>query len=950
MPPPAPTRYDSRGRPLNAAAKPGSAPPAKPGGAPPAKKPGGAPPAKKPGSAPPAKKPGSAPYGSKPGSGPYVPPRSSKPGSAPYVPPHGSSRPGQPLTAAQRDALKTPKQKAEAAKQKVEAARTAEAEPFTIPGQEDTRVAFQKAQKRAPTKAEQAMLKNFVSVAKTAMENQAEANFLGVLLRFQFYLAKLAAPRGKDVEAINAKVNEAMKRNAWSRQFVMISPSGAEGTDDRRGWRWANFSTLDHFMAVQKREPTEAEQKILLKFVKAADAAKARGGSNDEEEFDTLHHKATFFSHNLREPRHADLEKIRRGSAAFTRKHVLEYYANKPKGILGELSEWGHAISKGLTGFLALPGINILAESAGALIHGAATLYKGVTDLVDKVPFIGSGIHSALNLAGGNIIKDADAISRGANISQTALAGLKENLSDASSVASYVTIVTSLVPGIGQVGAGILGALAAANALAQGQSITDSLINAAEQAAMAAIPGGSVGNVVKKVAAEAIAAAKALMSGDSLDQVALDRIRAQLPAEAQKALDVTVALAHGKKLQDIVVDNVKQFGADQLGKLASRGGELLAHSPALQQAAKDLKGTAESGFKLATGTLAHTGISPAALAALRDKLDPSGKVGFDKAISIHSAAAKLGKTAQNTITKNVKNLAPPALQKIATAGDILLKQSPTMQKGLNSLTDKAARDGFKYATGVIASKTPPKAMAEFRNKLSAAARQGFDKAVTTHTMASSDLRLSKRVTALPPQALQQIAARGDAKVKKSPGLQKAASTLKTKPAQDGFKLAAGVLSTRGKSPPPKTLAAISKKLKPEARKGFDAAVAIHKATTGPSSAALQQVASRGDAFVQKSPALQKAASSLKTKPAQDGFKLATGVLSTSRDITPKTLDDYSSKLKPEAKKGFDAAVAAHATIPAPRAPTPALPSYAEEETLLASIATIPDSTLQALQA
>jgi len=626
------------------------------------------------------------------------------------------------------------KARAKAAAERAKEAAKAEAEPYTIPGQDDTRVAFQKVQGRMPNAAELRSLRGHVRLARAAMDSSSEKDFIRAILELQFYIGRLAEPRGSDLKAIDDQVRSIMAESARMKTFVIGD-----------GWNTGTFDTYGYFNKYQRRKPTPDEERTILHHVRTANKALAQG---DEPNYQLPRQWIRFFGHNARNPSRVEYRRIVDSANQIVQAHIADYYAHKPHGFLGHIeeafSDLGHALTSATDSFLKLPGVSILADATGSIIHGAEKLYHDATDLVDKIPFVGSALHAGMNLMGGEALELSDKIASGENISQLAMTGLKETLADANTVSSYVTAVTSFVPVAGQIGAGIKGALAAANALSQGRNITDALVQAAEDTALSAIPGGSVGDIVKKGAVEAIAAAKALIAGESLDQVALERLRANLPGgdEIKKAFDVSVALAQGRKLQGIIIDGVKTMGADALGKLASQGSELVQHSQVLQDAAKTARNIgekAEEGFHLATGALARTGVPPEALSILRQKLDPEGKVGFDKAVLAHASATALGKKTQELIVHKINTLPALGLQKFAAKGEEHVNQSKDLRSRAQALPDKKHQDGFKLATGVLAhTQVPPRAILAFAKKLNPPALHGFDKGIAANRLARKD--------------------------------------------------------------------------------------------------------------------------------------------------------------------------------------------------------------------
>lgn len=105
-----------------------------------------------------------------------------------------------------------------------------------------------------------------------------------------------------------------------------------------------------------------------------------------------------------------------------------------------------------------------------------------------------------------------------------------------------VESVISLVPGIGPE---ISSAIALGISLAEGNNITQALLDAT----MAALPGGPLVELATKTA---YTAASDIAKGKPIADIGLDVVRANLPGapESQAAFDTVFALAHGKTLQD----------------------------------------------------------------------------------------------------------------------------------------------------------------------------------------------------------------------------------------------------------------------------------------------------------------------------------------------------------------------------------------------------------------
>ena len=143
-------------------------------------------------------------------------------------------------------------------------------------------------------------------------------------------------------------------------------------------------------------------------------------------------------------------------------------------------------------------------------------------------------------------------VARGENILKAAKKAGQAGIGDVRESLRFAAMVAPFVPGIGT---GAAAALAAANALASGERISDALIAAARNA----VPGGALAQTAFDMAAN-------LAKGKKLSEAVLDAARSRLPGgpAAKAAFDSALALAKGKSLQD---------------SLIAGGGRLLPKSP-----------------------------------------------------------------------------------------------------------------------------------------------------------------------------------------------------------------------------------------------------------------------------------------------------------------------------------------------------------------------------------
>ncbi len=196
------------------------------------------------------------------------------------------------------------------------------------------------------------------------------------------------------------------------------------------------------------------------------------------------------------------------------------------------------------------------AQNMQKLIPGGGGFFR---DLGSAVSTVGKGLGSvataaysvgkgAVNVVGGaaNIVgklalspvRLATDIAQGKNVLKAFSDTVKRDLQSAKELAPYAQAVLSVVPGVGQ---GVNAAIAAGAALAQGQNITDALV----QGVKGMVPGGPL-------AQKALETAYNVAKGQSITDAALNVLRDQVPAgPARTAFDTGVALAHGKNLQDV---------------------------------------------------------------------------------------------------------------------------------------------------------------------------------------------------------------------------------------------------------------------------------------------------------------------------------------------------------------------------------------------------------------
>jgi hypothetical protein len=269
---------------------------------------------------------------------------------------------------------------------------------------------------------------------------------------------------------------------------------------------------------------------------------------------------------------------------------------------------------------------------------------------LNRIPVVGSGLSSVFELTSGGPLKLASSVAAGDKIDKAAYKVLKDRVKAVQDVAPYVQTVVSFVPGVGQ---GISGAIGAANALSKGQPITQAIIAAAR----GAVPGGPIATAAFDVATAAIQgkpvdeamlqaiplppeqkqyiiqgvlAAKDIAMGKKVDEAIFNRGRNVLPFEAQKALDIGVALAQGQKLQEIAKNAIPAV----IPTLAKVGTQSAATNALFKVGSQHLTNTpdVQRGFHIGLGTAKYKA-TPTMLTAIRNNLAPNETKGFDLALS-----------------------------------------------------------------------------------------------------------------------------------------------------------------------------------------------------------------------------------------------------------------------------------------------------------------------------
>lgn len=294
-----------------------------------------------------------------------------------------------------------------------------------------------------------------------------------------------------------------------------------------------------------------------------------------------------------------------------------------------------------------------------AVNNAGKGIVKGLdkaTKSIGKVPVVGGGLKGVFVLTVAPI-KLTGKIANGDKLTGAVLDHFKSQIGAAKDVAPYVQTVIGVVPGLGTVASGAIGA---GLALANGQPITQALVAATK----GALPGGPLAQSVFSVAESAIQGkpiaeiglsaipgmndtqrkaivaavnvAKDVAKGKKVTDTVYQNAMKQLPNEAQKALTIGIALGHGANLQKTLVKNVK---LDDVKAFGSLGGKIAPKNPVFNAGLNTLKDVkVKTGFKVGMG-LSTAKLKPIDIVAVRAKLPPKQKKGFDMAMATANGLA-----------------------------------------------------------------------------------------------------------------------------------------------------------------------------------------------------------------------------------------------------------------------------------------------------------------------
>jgi hypothetical protein len=315
--------------------------------------------------------------------------------------------------------------------------------------------------------------------------------------------------------------------------------------------------------------------------------------------------------------------------------------------------------------------VHAAGKAVGVPTHAALSVAlfpeKELAKGAERVPGIGKPLSSVIRL-GSAPMRLADSISQGDRVDRATIATLRAEARNVKEVAPYAQMVLSVVPGVGTVAAGAIGA---GIALAEGQPITAAIAagvrgavpggpvalslydagNAAlhgkplAQIGIAALPvdpnvKASVGNVLK-LAAD-------VSHGKKVPPEQLHAAEKGLPPEVRSPLAVGLAMAEAEDTQRKIIADV---GPGQLNSLSEKGLSVIApptgsNRPstidhrqsyrASMVAGHQLVSSEEGrkGYRVGTGLMQYK-VKPIEAIAVRNHLTNAQQEGFDLAAAGH---------------------------------------------------------------------------------------------------------------------------------------------------------------------------------------------------------------------------------------------------------------------------------------------------------------------------
>lgn len=380
-----------------------------------------------------------------------------------------------------------------------------------------------------------------------------------------------------------------------------------------------------------------------------------------------------------------------------------------PQTPLWETRTWGGVYHDESRNWL-VSVVSAAGKPFAAVAHTVSAAWSTVTDVLGDIPLIGPALHGVLTIASGPFTF-TDRIISGERLDRALIQDFRDKLSGIREVAPYAQTVLSFVPGIGT---GVAAAIGAGLALAQGRPIDEAILEGVKDA----VPGGAIGqatyglvvnaatgkNLIKSAADfgvealnlppaaaeglhKALNVAYAAAKGDNIPMAALNEARSYVPPEGQRAFDIAVAMAQGKRLQDALINGLSNLASDQVKQIQNLGKSVVQESPVIQALEKKIdqvqpaqfgKGVlnaaddVKKGFEMGLGMMRHAGVNEDTLNVVRNQLTPKQREGYDIALGVYkqavtkhlpdSTVAAPNETAKSLVAKAVADNPNPLIK------------------------------------------------------------------------------------------------------------------------------------------------------------------------------------------------------------------------------------------------------------------------------------------------
>ena len=261
---------------------------------------------------------------------------------------------------------------------------------------------------------------------------------------------------------------------------------------------------------------------------------------------------------------------------------------------------------------------------------------------------------------------------------------------------------------------------------------------------------GNITHIVSEAASAPANVAVSIASGERLDHVAMDALKAQLKIVKDVAPYATT-----------VISFVPGIGSGVAAAIGA--GAALAEGQSITDAIKSAVRSAipggplvQAGFDVAMKVGSGENVAKAALESARGVLPPAAQKAFDIGLAVAS-----GEKIQTALAKGLLSLAGTQLQAVLGAGADAIAKTPGLSDALKTVEAGPASEGFHLAAGLLShAGINEKSLAAVRSQLPPQVVQGFDQALKSqipHTAWLANV-VSAPLGASPAQvALAQIA-------------------------------------------------------------------------------------------------------------------------------------------------------------------------------------------------